>query len=107
MRDRVTTVGPIAAVVGAVGVCCGLPILLSLGVFGAITGLSVQSWVLVGLGLALIAVGWARLARARRPHGSHCQPGLAGPLHAGSARSSTSTTSRSNSTNRSSREHRS
>lgn len=60
MRDRVTTIGPIAAMAGAIGLCCGLPVLLSLGIAGVIAGWSLQSWVLIGLGLVLAAAGWAR-----------------------------------------------
>ena len=65
MRDRIGTLGPIAAVAGVFGLCCGLPVLLSLGVVGAIAGWSLQSWALLGLGLGLVltAVGWARWAR--------------------------------------------
>lgn len=75
MRDRIATIGPIAAVAGAVGLCCGLPVLLSLGVAGAIAGWSLQSWALIGLGLVLAAVGWTRWARARR-HDQTCpRPG--------------------------------
>ena len=36
MRDRITTIGPIAATADAIGLCCGLPVLLSLGIAGAI-----------------------------------------------------------------------
>ncbi|MBD8869320.1 hypothetical protein [Nocardioides donggukensis] len=68
MPERMTTFGPIAAVAGAVGLCCGLPLLLSLGVLGAVAGLSLQSWALIGLGLLLALVGGARWARhGRRP----------------------------------------
>lgn len=66
MRDRITTIGPIAATADAIGLCCGLPVLLSLGIAGAIAGWSLQSWVLIGLGLALAAAGWARWVRGRR-----------------------------------------
>ena len=66
MRNRIATIGPIAAVAGALGLCCGLPVLLSIGVVGAIAGWSLQSWVLIGLGLLLAAVGWARWAKGRR-----------------------------------------
>lgn len=65
MRDRITTIGPIAAMAGAIGLCCGLPVLLSLGIAGAIAGWSLQSWVLIALGLALAAAGWARWVRGR------------------------------------------
>jgi len=60
MRDRIGTFGPIAALAGGFGLCCGLPVLLSMGVVGAIAGWSLQSWALIGLGLVLIAAGWAR-----------------------------------------------
>lgn len=35
MRDRAGTIAPVA---GVLGLCCGLPVLLSLGVLGAIAG---------------------------------------------------------------------
>jgi len=38
MRERIATIGPIAAVAGAFGLCCGLPLLLSMGVVGAVAG---------------------------------------------------------------------
>ena len=66
MRDRMTTIGTIAALAGAIGLCCGLPVLFSLGIAGAIAGWSLQSWVLIGLGLVLATAGWARWARGRR-----------------------------------------
>ncbi|WP_207081512.1 hypothetical protein [Nocardioides sp. S5] len=57
-----------AAVVGAVGICCGLPVLLSLGVLGAVAGMSLQSWALIGVGLMLLALGWVtRVPRRRCP----------------------------------------
>ena len=100
MRDRIATIGPIAAVAGALGLCCGLPILLSLGVAGAIAGWSLQSWALIGLGLVLTALGWARISRARR-HDKSCQrPGAAASGTAATAQTTdnppTSTTKREN-----------
>jgi len=82
MRNRIATIGPIAAVAGAFGLCCGLPVLLSLGVVGAVAGWSLQSWVLIGLGLLLAAVGWARWAR-RRQDRSPSPPGP--PTHVDAA----------------------
>ena len=67
MRDRLATIGPLAAVAGVLGLCCGLPVLLSIGVVGAIAGWSLQSWVLIGVGLVLAAVGSTRWATRRRP----------------------------------------
>ena len=68
------------AVAGVFGLCCGLPVLLSLGVLGAVAGLSMQSWALVTLGIGLVALGWARRARHRQgtdPRGH--TPGLRAP----------------------------
>lgn len=66
MRDRVIAVGPVAAVVGAVGLCCGLPVLLSLGVLGVVAGLSLQSWAVIGVGLVLVVLWRVTWARRRR-----------------------------------------
>lgn len=66
MRDRMGTVGPVVAVVGAVGICCGLPMLLSLGLLGAVAGMSLQSWALIGVGLVLVVLGWVTRVRRRR-----------------------------------------
>ncbi len=85
MRERIATIAPIAAVAGALGLCCGLPVLLSLGVVGAIAGWSMQSWALIGLGLALAAVGWARLVRGRRHGKSYQDPGAAPSTEAATA----------------------
>jgi len=63
---------PVVAIAAAVGLCCGLPVLLSLGVLGATAGLSRQSWALMGLGLGLAVLGWVRLTRHRRSTGPHC-----------------------------------
>ncbi len=71
MRDRIATLGPIAAVASAVGLCCGLPVVLSTGIAGAIAGWSLQSWTLSGLGIVLTGVGWARWPRGRHEQASH------------------------------------
>jgi len=96
MRERIATVGPIAAVAGALGLCCGLPVLFSLGVMGAITGLSVQNWALIGLGLGLAALGWVRILRRprgrRRPDRSSDQPGVVDPVAAATFRITDSST---------------
>ncbi len=78
MRDRIATMGPIAAVAGAFGLCCGLPLLLSMGVVGALAGWSLQSWGLLGVGLALASVGWARWA-VRRRHDQTCPRSIPPP----------------------------
>lgn len=73
MRDRIVTLGPIAAVAGVLGLCCGLPVLLSIGAVGTVVGWSLQSWALIGVGLAVAAIGWARWARNRRDNDT-CRP---------------------------------
>lgn len=78
MRDHMATIGPIAAVAGVLGLCCGLPVLLSIGVVGAIAGWSLQSWALIGLGLVMAAVGWARWTRSRSADRT-CPRPLPGP----------------------------
>lgn len=55
-------------VFGALGLCGGLPALLSLGFLGAFAGLSLGSWVLIALGLATAAFGlWRRHERRQSP----------------------------------------
>ncbi len=63
MREQTVVLAPVAVVAGALGLCCGLPVLLSLGVVGAIAGWSLQSWVLVSIGIALAAFGGLRYVR--------------------------------------------
>jgi hypothetical protein len=65
MGERVGFAAPGAAVVGMVGLCCGLPVLLSLGVLGAAAGVSAQSWALVAAGLVVAMAGWVRWSRRR------------------------------------------
>jgi len=43
MRDRIATIGPIAAIAAAFGLRRGLALLLSMGVVGAVAGWSLQS----------------------------------------------------------------
>ena len=92
MRDRIATMWPIAAVAGTLGLCCGLPILLSLGVAGAIAGWSLQSWALIGVGLVLAALGWARMVPGRRNDKSCQPPGAAAPMNAAIAQTTDGTT---------------
>ena len=92
MGDRIATIAPIAALAGALGLCCGLPILLSLGIVGAIAGVSLQSWALIGFGLVLATLGWARMVQGGRHEKSRKQPGAAGPMSAATAQTADNTT---------------
>ena len=71
MRDRLGAVGATGAVLGVFGLCCGLPVLVSLGLLGALAGISLGSWVLIALALATLLFGlWRRHERryrSRRP----------------------------------------
>lgn len=64
MGDRVPGLG-LAALFGAVGICCGLPVLATLGLLGFLAGVSLASWTLVGLGVVLAVLG-LRNVRERR-----------------------------------------
>jgi len=66
MRERISTVGVTGALVGALGLCCGLPVLLALGSLGALAGITWGSWLLIGVGLVTLAVG-IRRCHARGP----------------------------------------
>ncbi len=72
MRERMGVIGPIAALAGVLGVCCGLPVLLSLGALGAFAGASMQSWALVAVGLVLVVAGGVRWTRHRSSAGTTC-----------------------------------
>jgi len=73
MRERTTTYLPIAGLLGAFGVCCGLPVLLSLGLLGGTAGVTLENWTLIGVGVVLAGVGSLRPARRRARR-------VAGPL---------------------------
>ncbi len=70
-RSAAPPVAAVAAFAGVLGLCCGLPVLLSLGVLGAIAGLSFQSWALIGLGLLVAVVGGVRWINRRRTPADH------------------------------------
>ncbi len=56
---------PVAAGATALAVCCGVPVLVSLGVAGAIVGLSAGSWIAIALGSLAAVVGVVRWHRRR------------------------------------------
>ena len=66
MREPGT--GLLAAAAAIFGVCCGLPVLATLGALGFLAGLSTTSWVLIVLGVVATGLGgWTFLGRRRRP----------------------------------------
>lgn len=85
MRDRMGAIGPIAALAEVLGLCCGLPVLLSMGVLGAFAGASLQSWALVAVGLVLAVAGGMRWARHQSSAGTTCDV----PMTAAAKRGST------------------
>lgn len=83
MGERGTTITAVAAAGGVLGVCCALPVLFSLGVAGAVAGLSVSSWALVGLALVLAAFAGARWVRRHHTTPTACSTRTARPSTAG------------------------
>ena len=66
MREPGT--GLLAAAAAIFGVCCGLPVLATLGAFGFLAGLSTTNWVLIVLGVVATGLGgWTFLGRRGRP----------------------------------------
>lgn len=45
------------------GVCCGLPLLASVGVLGTVAGLGLGSWLVVALAAVALAIGVVRWRR--------------------------------------------
>lgn len=67
MAERTPGTGLLAAAAATVGICCGLPVLATLGALGFLAGLSVTSWALVVLGaVAAVIGGWSFFGRRRR-----------------------------------------
>lgn len=68
MREPTPGTGLLATAAAIFGVCCGLPVLATLGVLGFLAGLSTTSWVLIVLGVVATGFGgWTFLGRRRRP----------------------------------------
>ena len=61
---------PLAAGAAAFGVCCGLPLLGSLGVVGAVVGLGTASRIAVVVASILAVIGVLRWRRRRTCHSS-------------------------------------
>lgn len=67
MTDRSSPASLAGLLAVGLGVCCGLPVLASLGVLGAIAGLSTRSWFLVATGVTAVAIGSWRWWHRRAP----------------------------------------
>jgi hypothetical protein len=65
--DRSTRSGEVAGLAAlGVAVCCGLPVLLSIGAGVAIAGLGLRSWLVALAGLVAVAAGLWRYRRRQR-----------------------------------------
>lgn len=64
-RPNFGTFGTVAAGAAAMGLCCGIPLLASLGVAGLAAGIGFGSWLLIGGALIVATVAFVR--RHRRP----------------------------------------
>ena len=60
-----STIAPLAAGASVLGICCGLPLLASAGVFGAVAGIGLGSWLIVALAVVVAVVGFVRWRRTR------------------------------------------
>lgn len=67
LRQPPSVLAPVAAGAAALGLCCGLPLLASLGAAGVIAGLGVGSWIAVAVASIVATIGVLRWRRRR-----HC-----------------------------------
>lgn len=72
---------PLAAGIGALGMCCGLPVLASLGVTGLVAGVGAGSWLAVAVASFVVVIGvlrWRHQRTCLAPRGttssSHVTP---------------------------------
>lgn len=61
--EKASAVAPFAAVAAMLGVCCGLPLLASVGALGVIAGIGLGSWLMVALAAAVVVIGLIRWRR--------------------------------------------
>ncbi|WP_041546441.1 MULTISPECIES: hypothetical protein [unclassified Nocardioides] len=67
MGERGSGVGVVATAAAGLGLCCGLPLLASLGALGLLAGLSTGTWILVAVGATIAGFGgWRVVGRRRR-----------------------------------------
>ncbi len=60
MGERESTGGLFALGAVGMGVCCGLPLLLSAGALGAVAGIGLGSWLVIAAGFVVAVAGWIR-----------------------------------------------
>jgi hypothetical protein len=61
--EKASTIAPFAAVAAMGGLCCGLPLLASIGAAGAIAGIGIGSWFVVALAAVVVTIGLIRWRR--------------------------------------------
>lgn len=64
-RRPTSVLAPVVAGAAALGLCCGLPLLASLGAAGVVAGLGVGSWVAVAAASIVATLGVLRWRRRR------------------------------------------
>jgi hypothetical protein len=64
-RRPTSVLAPVAAGAAALGLCCGLPLLASLGAAGVVVGFGVGSWVAVAAASVVATFGVLRWRRGR------------------------------------------
>lgn len=69
MGERASTIGSVGGLVALMGLCCGVPILASVGVAGAIAGIGFGSWIVIALACVVAVVGVIRWRRT----GASCE----------------------------------
>lgn len=62
-NQKTSAVAPLAAGAAMSGVCCGLPLLASAGVLGAVAGVGLGSWLVGALAAVVVAIGVVRWRR--------------------------------------------
>jgi len=65
--DRESSAGLFGLLAAGMGVCCGIPLLLSAGALGAVAGIGLGSWLIIAAGAVAAAAGmwrWRQNARS-------------------------------------------
>ncbi len=65
MSEKASTIGPLAAGAAMLGLCCGLPLLASVGAAGVVSGIGVGSWLIAGVASAVVVIGIVRWRQQR------------------------------------------